>query len=301
MRALQSILREPLFVFLAIGGLFYGIASVVNPPKPDASKIVVDRASLLQFIQYRSKAFEEGIAAQILDGLDAAERQALIEDYVREEVLFREAKALGLGEGDYVIQRRMIEKFDFVTESAVGAPVPTEEDIARWYEEHKADYVEPATATFAHVFFSREKRGIPGAEAAAEEMALDLVKKRAPFEAAIGKGDRFPFGVNYVDRTFDYVASQFGDAAAATIFQPEGPFDAWRGPILSPYGAHAILVKKVTPERLPDLPEIHDRVAADVARNLRDRAKAALIDAAVARYDVRIDLAPAAGAGAATP
>lgn len=301
MKFMQSIFREPLFVFLAIGGLFYAVASVLKPPAPDEKKIVVDRESLLQFIQFRSKAFEDEIAANILDGLGEAERRSLIADYVREEVLFREAVALGLGEGDYVIKRRMIEKFDFVTESAVGVPKPTEDEIIRWYDAHKADYAEPATATFAHVFFSNEKRGAPAAEAAAEETTLDLVKKRSPFEAATGKGDRFPFGVNYVDRTYDYVASQFGDAAAAAIFESDGPFNAWRGPILSPYGAHAILVKKVTPERLPALPEIHDRIAEDVARDLRDRAKSSLIEAAVARYDVTVRLGAPAEAGAAAP
>jgi hypothetical protein len=292
MKLAQQIIREPLFVFLAIGGLFYGVASLVRPPEPDEKKIVVDRAALLEFIQYRSKAFEPDVAAQILDGLSEPERESLIADFVREEVLFREAAALGLDAGDYVIKRRMIEKLDFVTESAVGAPAPTEDEISAWYDARKEDYAEPATATFTHVFFSREKRGAPAAEAAAEEMTLDLVKKRAPFEAATGKGDRFPFGVNYVERTYDYVASQFGDAAASAIFNGEGPFDVWRGPILSSYGAHAILVRKVTPARLPALPEIHDRVAGDVARDLRDRAKAALIEAAVARYDVRVELDP---------
>lgn len=296
MRSVSSIFREPLVAFLAIGGLFYAAASCLKPPEPDARKIVVDRAALLQFIQYRSKAFEADVADKILDGLSADDRKSLIDDYVREEVLFREAKALNLDAGDYVIKQRMIEKFNFVAESAVGEPQPTEEEIAGWYEAHKTDYVEPATATFTHIFYSKEKRGQPAAEAAAEEMTMDLVRKRAPFEAAVGKGDRFPFGVNYVDRTYDYVASQFGDAAASAIFKNDGPFNAWRGPIFSPYGAHSILVKKVTPDRQPALPEIHDRVAEDVARDMRARAKSALIDEAIKRYDVKVKLEPVASA-----
>lgn len=288
----MKLVRDPLVHFLALGAVVFVVASILAPPPPDDREIMVDRAALLEFIQYRSKAFDVAAAEKSLDGMQNDERAALIEEFIREEVAWREAKKLGLEADDYVIRQRLIQKFDFLQETLIGEEPPPEKDIVAWYEAHRDDYVEPPFATFTHVFYARDGRGDAAAEAAAEEMAMDLVKKRAPFEAAPGKGDRFPFGVNFVDRSFDDVASQFGEAAAAEIFAEEGPLKSWRGPIRSPYGWHAIFVRKVTPARTPTLEEVRPRVIEDASRDARERAKKGLIDGARSKY--RIVMAPSA-------
>lgn len=282
--------REPLVQFLAIGAVLFAIASVLKPPPEDERKIVVDRNALLEFIQYRSKAFEGATANEILDGLKPGELKSVVDDYINEQVSYREAKKLNLESDDYVVKQRLIQKFDFLQETLVGEPAPTEKEIVGWYETHKGDYVEPATVTFTHVYFAREKRGDAAAEARAEETALEFLKKKAPFEAAPGRGDRFPFGVNFVDRTFADVASQFGDAAAEKIFSVDGPFNSWRGPLRSMYGAHAVYVKKLTLERTPPLAEVRNKVIEDVSLDIKARAKAGLLEGARKRYQVIVDL-----------
>ncbi|MEQ1931408.1 MAG: peptidylprolyl isomerase [Parvularculaceae bacterium] len=282
-------LREPLLQFLAVGAVFFAAASVIKPPPDDERSIVVDRAALLEFIQYRSKAFDAGTANEILAGLKPEEREALIEDYIREEIAYREALKLDLEADDYVVKQRLIQKFEFLQETLIGDEPPTEKEISAWYEGHKQDYVEPPAATFAHVFFAREGRGDAASEAAAEEMVLDLMKRKAPFEAAPGKGDRFPFGVNFVDRTLDDVSSQFGEEAAVVIFNESGPFNTWRGPVRSSYGAHAVYVKKVIPGRTLALEEVRDKVIEDASRDLRERTKIGLLDGARQKYDIMIE------------
>jgi hypothetical protein len=123
---------------------------------------------------------------------------------------------------------------------------------------------------------------------------MALVGARAPFEAAVGKGDRFPFGVNYVDRTIDEIASQFGDAAAAEIFDPKGPFGVWRGPVASLYGSHAIFVRKATPGRTPPLEEVRAAVVEDARIAAREKAKESIVEGAIKRYRVEYDLPKAA-------
>jgi hypothetical protein len=293
------LLRDPLIQFLAIGAIFFIAASLLTPPPADDREIVVDRAALLEFIQFRSKAFDAPTAEKILDGMGPEERNTLIDELVREEVAYREARKLGLEADDYVVKQRLVQKFDFLQETLIGDSPPSEKEIAAWYEAHKADYVEPPFVTFTHVFFSSEARGEAAAEAAAEEMTMELLKKRAPFEAAPGKGDRFPFGVNFVDRSLDDVASQFGEQAARSIFSPDEPLKTWRGPLLSPYGAHAVFVRKVTPERTPTLDEVRKKVIEDAGRDARERAKAGLLEGAKRRY--RITVEPSVLGEAASP
>lgn len=282
--------KDPLLHFLIVGaGLLY-LGNVLAPAEPDEEKIVVDRAALLEFIQYRSKAFEPAAAASLLDSMDMQRRGELVSDYVEEEALYREAKKLGLETGDYVIKQRLVQKMNFMADASVDAPPLTEEEIAAFYEANKANYYIEPSATFTHVFFNAKTRGERKAENDAARMTTTLNRQKAPFEDAVKHGDRFIFDTNYVERTFDYVAAQFGEDAAKEIFKADGPFNAWRGPVLSPYGAHVIDVAEVTPGRTPSLDEVRDRVVEDATRERKAVLARKTIDGIVASYGVVIDL-----------
>ena len=300
----RRIFKDPLLHFLAAGLVLFLVGSALSPPAPEERRIVVDRAALLEFIQYRSRAFEPATAGEILDALSGEERDGLVRDYVEEQALYREATALGLEADDYVIKQRLVQKLNFLTDGAISAAPPTDDEAAAYFEAHRGDYFIQPSVTFAHVFFSAETRGPAAATTAASEIAKSLNAKSAPFEAAVGYGDRFPFGANYVERTYDYVASQFGEAAATAIFNVEGPFDVWRAPLVSPHGAHAVFVRNVTPGRYPDLAEVRERVIDDALRARQNEARDRIVAELVARYEVVVDLeAPRDGgpAGTASP
>jgi hypothetical protein len=111
---LKKFLREPLVHFLAIGIGLFVLFDLVAPEESnlDSKTIVVDRDALLTFVQFRSKAFNPEVAAARLDALGDAELSMLIDDYVREEALHREALALGMDQNDYVIKQRLIQSLD---------------------------------------------------------------------------------------------------------------------------------------------------------------------------------------------
>lgn len=289
MARIPDFLKDPLAHFLVAGALLVYVGGALTPAEPDDSRIVVNRAALLEFIQFRSKAFEPAAAAALLDSMDEARRRRLIEDYVREEVLYREAKTLDLDADDYVIKQRLVQKLSFATEASVGEPALSDEEIADYFKSHKDDYSVPPAVTFTHVFFSSEERGAGAAQAEAASQVDVLNKSDARFEDAPKFGDRFLFHTNYVERTYDYVASQFGEAAAAEIFDPKGPFDVWRGPLISPYGAHAVYITKVIPGRTPPLGEMRERAAEDATRARKAELIDAVIDATIDDYDVVVD------------
>lgn len=286
----RHFLRDPLLHFLIAGTALFFIGWKLQPPEPAADTIVIDRANLLQFIQYRLRAFDTETAEAMLDSMDSERRDALVRDLIEEEVLYREAQALGLDADDYVIKQRMIQKVGFFTESTLGGVDLNDAEIAAYYRENNGDYRIPAAATFTHVFFSHDNH--PPADAArlaaAEASALNAAG--APMEAAMGRGERFIFHQNYAERTRDYVASQFGDAATLEIFDSAAPLNTWRAPVVSEYGAHAVFVRDVTPARTPALEEIRDTVAEDALREKKRLLIREAIDATIADYDVRIDL-----------
>ena len=104
-----SWVRDPLVQFLLIGGALFGAYGLLGsaPDGNESKRIVVSRDALLTFVQYRANAFQFDLFDQGLDELTLAERGVLVDEYVREEALYREALAMGLDQGDYIIRQRV--------------------------------------------------------------------------------------------------------------------------------------------------------------------------------------------------
>ncbi len=275
-------LKDPLTHFLAVGVLVFVFASIANPPEPPDDVIVVDRASILEFVQYRSKAFEPNAAAALFDAMDESEREKIIDDFIREEALHREAEALGLGTNDYVIRQRMVQKVEFLAEAAVDNTPASEDELRRFYEQNRDSFFVPATATFTHVFLSADGRSAAELEDAATRMREQLRDASAGFNDAVRYGERFLFHTNYVDRNASYVENQMGGAIAAAVFDDATPLDIWTGPYYSDYGAHIVFITRRTPDETPPFDDIADRVDAAFMRERRqadiDRALKAIVD-----------------------
>ena len=288
---MNKFLREPLLHFLAAGLGLFVLFGIVNRGDQDADPnvITVDQEALLTFIQYRIKAFNPDLAEKKLDSLSDEELQRLIDDYVREEVLHREALALGLDDDDYVIRRRLVQKLEFITEGFAEAGADMDEAaVQRYFDANKADYYVEPYVTFTHVFFQTEDRPREQARTLAEKELQKLNRNGVPFSDAPQHGDRFLYHVNYVERTPDYVGSHFGPAMATALFGLEPNEFVWRGPFDSAYGVHLVLLTTNEPGREPELAELEGRVREDARRvRVREETEAAVADV-VEAYDVRV-------------
>ena len=251
--------------------------------------ITVDQEALLTFIQYRIKAFNPDLAKKKLNALSDEELQRLIDDYVREEVLHREAIALGLDDDDYIIRRRLVQKLEFITEGFAEAGADVDEAaVQRYFDANNADYYVEPYVTFTHVFFQTEDRPREQARALAEKELQKLNRNGVPFSDAPQHGDRFLYHVNYVERTPDYVGSHFGPPMTRALFELEPNDFVWRGPFDSPYGVHLVLLTTNEPGREPELAELEGRVREDARRaRVREETEAAIADV-VDAYDVRV-------------
>ncbi len=289
---MNKLLREPLVHFLAIGVALFVLFNVVGPDdaEADSKTIVVDRNALLTFVQYRSKAFNPEVAASRLDALNETELQLLIDDYVREEALHREALALGMDESDYVIKQRLIQSLKFITNGFVSSAVDvSDEEVAEYYEENKDDYYVDPYATFTHVYFSSDRHGAEEAKALAGAKLEQLNAENVPFSESTRHGDRFLYNVNYVERTEEFVASHFGRSMAAEVFALEADEATWHGPFESAYGYHLVMLTRRVDGVQPPLEEIYDAVREDALRLALIRANDKAEQAIVETYDVRME------------
>jgi parvulin-like peptidyl-prolyl isomerase len=270
--------------------VLFSAFSLLSPaePEPDDATIVVDRRALLVFMQYRANAFEPEAFETLLDAMTDTELAALVDDYVKEETLYREAQALGLDESDYIIRQRMIQKMGFLMgDLAVAGEAIDEAALSDYFAANREAYAIEPSVTFTHVFFDADRRGAEGAGQAAREALAELAEADAGFNDAPGRGDRFPFLRNYVERTFEYVASHFGADFAAELSALEASED-WQGPIRSAYGWHDVLITQRTPRSLPALADVREQVEADFRRDAADEALERLTEGLRERYRVEI-------------
>jgi hypothetical protein len=264
---MKSILKEPLFHFLVLAVGLFGLHSAVSHEDntTESKRIVVDRENLLTFIQYRTKVFQPDAAAARLESLSETALQRVIDDYVREEALHREAIALGLGRDDYVIKRRLVQKIDFVTQGFGEALVnPGEEQIQSYFIENKQAYYIQPTLTFTHVFFSAQHGKDKALQLAAAKLK-ELNANNVPFSDAAKHGEHFLYGMNYVERSQQYLDSHFGKTMSRAIFELDND-ERWHGPFISEHGVHLVMVAGKKAGHYPQLAEVRNRVEQELRR-----------------------------------
>jgi hypothetical protein len=297
------LVREPLVHFVIAGAVLFSVFQALGgEPEADDATIVIDRRALLAHMQYRANAFEPEAFGALLDAMTPDERQALIDDYVREEALYREAEALGLRENDYIIRQRMVQKMSFLMgDLAVAGEAIDEAALEDYFARNREAYAAEPSATFTHVFFDADRRGADGAEAAARAALATLRAEHAGFNDASG-GDRFPFLRNYVERTFSYVASHFGPEFAQALAELPEDAEGWQGPFRSAYGWHVVLMTARTSRSLPALADVRASVEADFRRDEADAALDRLTEGLLERYRVEVgDLRAATEVGEQPP
>ncbi|GAA6150735.1 hypothetical protein [Pseudoteredinibacter isoporae] len=286
----MRLFKEPLLYFLLAGFALFVLYYSINPEEDDQS-IAVDENSILTFIQYRSKAFSPELAKKRWDAMSAMERQQLLRDYYEEELLFREADSLGLMEDDYIIKRRLVQKMDFILQSAQAEPEkPEEAALQEFMAANADDYVVQPFASFTHVFLPASENS----KAIAEKTLSELNEQSVSFSDAGRYGERFLYHRNYVERTRDYVAAHFGEAFAEALFRwPEEELDGqrWIGPIASEHGQHLLLLKERKAAYQPELEEVLGRVEQDYLRYQQGVQKQAAVKALSEKYPAKGDAA----------
>ncbi len=290
-----SLLKQPLLHFLAAGLLIFAVYQISDEAEletaGDGMAIVVDRTALLNFMQYRAQAFRPDIFSEQLDAMSEVERERLVADFVREEALHREAMAMGMDQGDYIIRQRLVQKVEFLLENMVNqALVPDEEVITAWYNVHSDDYRVDAVYTFTHIFFDADERGPEQARQDAENLLGTPQLAAAGFNDASGFGDRYPFLQNYVERTRDFVVNNFTPAFVDALDAVEPSNANWYGPFESRYGWHLVMLRQRSEPYIPELDSIRERVMDDwryeAVLESRREAEQQVID----QYDVRVNL-----------
>jgi hypothetical protein len=274
---LTRLVSDPFVWFVGAGVVFYaGYASLwPQPEAPGDLDVVVDETTVLGLRALRREL------GQSKDGKSIAQ---VVDEWVEDELLFREGMRLGLHRDDLVVRRRVIQKMRFLAEESVPMRGPGTQVLAAFLSAHEADFREAPRITLKHVYFSRARRGANlerDAIAAREELA------RGSIADATTVGDASMVDFKLASATASDLNRLFGNdfgKAAFALKERE-----WSGPVGSARGVHLVYVEKKSPERVPPLPKIREKVLDAWWTEQKTVAKDRLVRELEQRYRVRIE------------
>jgi hypothetical protein len=245
-------LREPLLHFLLIGLVLFAVYAYINRGRIG---IESPRQIVLSLDELRTvKAYFEG---QWHRPPTPQEFQALVEDKIKEEVLYREGLAMGLDKDDTIVKRRMAQKVQFLSEDVAAAHEPSTTELKAWFEKNTDKFTLPSRYSFRHIYFSPDKRGKNARDDAAQALARTAGQ---PEDSPLipSTADRFMFQDYYSDRTPSAIAKEFGPQFAVALEKLKP--GSWQGPIESGFGWHLVFVDTVIPGRIPAFEEVESEV-----------------------------------------
>ena len=266
-RLFHTLITDRFVWFLAVGLLLFGLDHWRQ--ERDDYHILID-LPLLEKLAAQWQGQTQRLP-------DANELDALVEGYVREEILVREARRLSLHKDDVIIRRRLAQKYEFFL---ADADVPTEPDadaLSAFFEANRARYRLPETFSFNHVFFDNENE----AGAAVTQLNADETDWRS-----LG----LPFMLNRTYRkvTGDRLAAEMGDAFVVALRGV--PEARWSGPVVSAFGAHAVKLEEHDAGGDVALDDVAPRVVRDWQMYQQTAARDKGMSELRAKY--KVELAP---------
>ena len=148
-------LKEPLLHFMFLGVMLFAayqwFGNRAEDPAKATREISISQGRIHSLTETFARLWNRSPTQEELDGL--------IRDYVREEVMYREALALGLDRDDAIVRRRLQQKLEFLSDDLAMTGEPTEQELDEFLTQHPESFRRETRLTFSQVFLNPERRG----------------------------------------------------------------------------------------------------------------------------------------------
>ena len=291
MKLILRMMKEPLLHFLVLAAGLFVLSHIFSesPGADEPDAIVVSEQRITSLILSFQRTWQRPPTRQELDGL--------IDDYIKEEVFYREALAMGMDRDDTLIRRRLRQKLEFVAEDLADTVEPTEQELQQHLNENPDSFRVEQRATFRHIYLKPELHG-DGLRQDIQQL-LDQLRGDDIAVDPSQLGDPSLLPHFYEDLRKSAVAGQFGPAFAAEVFAL--PAGAWNGPIESAYGVHLVLVEGKSEGRLPPLEEVRQAVRREWYATRRIASKEDFFQSLRDKYEIVVEELDSTDDGVAVP
>ncbi len=196
----------------------------------------------------------------------------LIENQIREEILYHESLTNGFDGGGDAAKR-----------GVVPTATPSNAELRAWFETNAQLFAQSERATFRHLYFARER----GSERARNDATKALVQLSGkPVDSSEGPAlaDPFMFQDYYADATPERLSVDFGPQFANELFRLKP--GSWQGAIESSHGWHLVWIDSITPARRPNFDDMQSEINAAWDAAQKEKALNRSYQALRARYQI---------------
>ncbi len=270
-KSLRAVMREPLLHFLVAGAGLFLLFDIVSEPEATGDEQIIVTSG---HIEHLASLFVKTWQRPPTD----VELRGLIDSFILEEVLYREAIAIGLDQDDTIIRRRLKQKMEFLVDDFSAAD-PSDTDLQKFLDDNPDRFRIDARISFEHVYLVD-----------ADSNAIDAMLAALQSGEPLDPGAAVPSGLlprRFADASETSIGGQFGDSFKNAVFALD--VDQWTGPVESPFGVHLVKVEQIEERRVPSLAEIRNVVARDWLADRRRSAQEALFDQLKAKYSITIE------------
>ncbi len=280
---LRRIIKSPLIYFFVLGFVVFGLHSYLNRTiQDDKDPFTVEVTSA--DIEWIRSSWEARMKRQPVQH----ELQGLINRYIRDEILFREAMAMDLDDRDLVIQRRLVQKLTFVFEDLAETMEPKDDELKNYMHENQEKYRIPEMMSFTQVYFNPSKRKNVMEEAKTVLARLKQAE-RAP-EEAVSLGDAIMIDASFRQKSPDEVARVLGKEFTDELFSIDEK--GWQGPVRSTFGLHLVYISDRIASRMPEFENIRKNVQYDFMYDRKKEVIDSAYKALKSRYTILVEGLP---------
>ena len=259
-------MKYKISVFFVVGFLIYLIDSAIN--SYNEKEIYISDQEIISLVA----AWKSQVGRNPNDD----EITRIINNLVEEEILYREALALGLDKEDRIIKRRLAQKISFLKQESISE-TPSYNDLEIYYNTNIEKYFIDPKYTFTHYFFSSENDSENRSNKGYQNITNNLNVKSDPF--LLGK--------NFVDLSLREVERNFGNNFSRYFENIE--LNEWLGPFESAFGHHLIYITNFKEGSYPDINEVLEQVEADFLLNQKDIALEKYLNKVKSEYKIYIN------------
>jgi hypothetical protein len=278
---LQSIVSNPLFHFFVAGMVIVGLYAWQGGAAEQGAqdRIVITQAEQRNLFSLFEKTWRRLPTDE--------ERKGLVEERLQQELLYREALALGLDKDDVVIRRRLAQKIEFIVDDMAAGRSPTDDELGAFLRQNEERYATESEVSFRQVFLSAERRG-PSLIEDANRILTELQTGADP----LSFGDPTVLPQNMRASSLSSVERVFGSQFSTSLV--EAPTGSWVGPVQSTFGAHLVQLLEKQTERAATLETARSQLERDWREAERQRSKDAYIKTLKDNYSISIESGPGA-------
>ncbi|MUP45623.1 peptidyl-prolyl cis-trans isomerase [Gramella sp. BOM4] len=270
----MKLLKKPIVQILVFGCCLAAILLIVFGPQTpgvEDRKVLIGNADVAQLIASWQRTWNRMPTEEELSGL--------LDNHVREEILYREALNQKFDENNSMIRRGLIVQMNMLAESQAQDKKISEEAIKAYYDLRKDQFSSSPKYTFTQIYFDASE-----AEAKIQEIAQRLNNENMNPSDSDLPGNKGMLQQRFENADDYNIRRALGEDFSQKLDELE--LNRWEGPISSGFGWHLIYItEKTPPEPLP-LEAVRENILTELQYEEAQAAKEQFYTELRQQYDV---------------